>query len=626
MNKPQCDPSLRNRRPLRRLLAALGAVALLTLPPALAAPPAPKAAKSPAPAKKEAPLKPVIPSANRHQPGKVFLEHADMLELDEMRSRDYQILRGSVVFRKDNMFMYCDSAYFYEGSNSLDAFGNVRMEQGDTLFVYGDELNYNGLDEMARLFANPGKKARLVNRDVKIESDRFDYDLARNVGSYDLGGKLSDRQNTLTSLEGYYYPATKDAYFYKDVRLFGPHGNDTLRMFTDSLKYNTGTHIAELLCSTRIINRDGEINSSSGFYNTQSGIADLFSRSTVVTRRGNTLTGDTLFYDRQKGYGEAFGNMVLTDSVRQSTLIGDYGYYCELNDSAMATGNALAMEYSRRDTLWLHGDTIRAFRFPDSTTVTNAYGGVRFFRKDIQGMCDSLSFRERDSILRMYRHPMIWSGVRQIHGNLIAVHLNDSTADWVRLPDFGMMVEHIAEDCYDQLSGSDMSVWLNDTTVQRLFIDGNVQIITFPMERDSSYNKFTFVETSYLDGLFTGNQVDSIVMWPETSGKVTPLYLAKRSSYFLPNFQWYQQMRPLAPDEVFDTPEGMTELLRSPEVGGKRRPTAMTGIEDRLTPKVPDRGPEPVSPPPGDPSLVGLPPEPTAVTESPEPVKPPTDQ
>lgn len=108
---------------------------------------------------------------------------------------------------------------------------------------------------------------------------------------------------------------------------------------------------------------------------------------------------------------------------------------------------------------------------------------------------------------------------RQIHGNLIAVHLNDSTADWVRLPDFGMMVEHIAEDCYDQLSGSDMSVWLNDTTVQRLFIDGNVQIITFPMERDSSYNKFTFVETSYLDGLFTGNQVDSIVMWPETSGK-----------------------------------------------------------------------------------------------------------
>ena len=170
MNKPQCDPSLRNRRPLRRLLAALGAVALLTLPPALAAPPAPKAAKSPAPAKKEAPLKPVIPSANRHQPGKVFLEHADMLELDEMRSRDYQILRGSVVFRKDNMFMYCDSAYFYEASNSLDAFGNVRMEQGDTLFVYGDELNYNGLDEMARLFANPGKKARLVNRDVKIES------------------------------------------------------------------------------------------------------------------------------------------------------------------------------------------------------------------------------------------------------------------------------------------------------------------------------------------------------------------------------------------------------------------------------------------------------------------------
>lgn len=582
-----------NCRPLRRLMAALGAVALIWLPAALASPSgthpqAPKNAKQQS--RRQAPLTPVVPTANRHEPGKVFLEHADELQLDEARSSEYQVLRGSVVFRKDNMFMYCDSAYFYESTNSLDAFGNVRMEQGDTLFVYGDELNYNGMEEMARLFANPGKKARLINRDVKLESDRFDYDLARNVGSYDLGGTLTDKQNRLTSLEGFYYPSTKDAYFFEDVRLTGPRRGDTLRMYTDSLRYNTDTRTATLLCQTLIVNKDGEIQSSSGTYNTGSGVADLFSRSRVVTRRGNTLTGDTLFYDRARGIGEAFGNMILTDSAKQSTLMGDYGYYNEVTDSAFSTGNALAMEYSQKDTLWVHGDTIIAYREPDSTHITNAFHRVRFFRKDLQGVCDSLSFRERDSILRLYRHPVIWSGARQIHGNQIAVHLNDSTVDWVRLPDYGMMTEHIAEDCYDQLSGSDMSVWLNDTTVQRLYVEGNVQLISFPMENDSSYNKFSYVESSFMDAMFRNNTVDTVVMWPETSGTFTPLYLAKKSAYFLPGFQWYESIRPLAPDEVFDMPEDMITLMSMPEVGGKRRPGRRVDIDAPMTPSLPHRG------------------------------------
>lgn len=576
---------------MRRVAAALGAVALLWLPAALASETGakPEAPKQSARQQKVDPLKPKIPGADRHEPGKVFLEHADVLELDETKSTDYQVLRGNVVFRKDNMFMYCDSAYFYEASNSLDAFGNVKMEQGDTLFVYGDELNYNGMDELARLFANPGRKARLINRDVKLESDRFDYNLAANVGSYDLGGTLTDKENKLTSVEGYYYPATKDAYFYDNVRLTGPRNNDTLRMFTDSLRYNTSTRIASLMCPTLIVNKDGEIRSSSGFYDTNGGVADLYSRSMVVTRRGNTLTGDTLFYDRERGFGEAFGNMILTDSVRQSTLIGDYGFYNELTDSAFATGNALAMEYSRKDTLYVHGDSIVAYMLGDSTHVTNAYHRVRFFRNDLQGLCDSLSFREQDSVLRMYRHPIVWSGSRQIHGNLIAVHMNDSTVDWVRLPDFGMMIDHIAEDCYDQLSGSDMSVWLNDTTINRLYVEGNVQLITFPMENDSTYNKFSFVESSFMDAMFANNAVDTIVMWPETTGTFTPLYLAKRSSYFLPNFQWYSELRPLAPDEVFDHPEQMEMLMSMPEVGGKRRSGKTLDPTAPLTPSVPVR-------------------------------------
>lgn len=538
-------------------------------------------------------ITPTIPTADRTQPGKVFLEHADRLSQEEgpdNRPRDYQVLAGNVVFRKDAMFMYCDSAYFYEKTNSLDAFSNVRMEQGDTLFVYADELNYNGMTEIAHLYSGHGQQVRMVNRDVTLTTDQFQYDLKRNVGFYEFGGKLFDRQNTLTSIEGYYYPRTKDAYFIDNVKLESRNRRDTLWMFTDSLRYNTRTHIANLLCPTRIINADGEINSSSGNYNTATGRAFLFSRSTIVTKKGNVLTGDTLFYDRKSGYGEARGNMILNDTVNKSVLYGDYGYFNEVKDSAFVTGDALAKEYSQKDTLYLHGDTINAFRLPDSTRVTNAFRRVRFYRVDLQGLCDSMSVTERDSMLRMYDHPIVWSGERQISGTEINVHFNDSTVDWARLPLGGIMAEHIAEDCYNQLSGKDMTVWMNDTTVTRLYVEGNVQVIMFPMENDSTYNKFAFVESSFMDAHFNNNQVERILLWPETTGSVTPLYLARRSAYYLPKFRWYGTFRPLSPDEVFDNPPGMDQLLSSPDDGvGARRMSNSVPPTRPLTPRVPEK-------------------------------------
>lgn len=583
-------------------LLALAALGIVSLPAMLAqAPKDGPSAKSPAPKSAPAPKKsvvrPTIPAADRHDPGKVFLEKADRLMFDQARDSDVQVLVGNVMFRKGDMFMYCDSARFNEATSSLDAFNNVHMEQGDTLFVYGDELYYSGADELAELRAYPGKKVRLINRDVSLTTDVFFYDLAEHVGYYETGGTLTDKQNILKSLQGYYYPDSKDAFFYLNVDLTGPRPNDTLRMFTDSLTYNTGTNIAQLMCETLIVSKDGEITSTSGFYDTNAGLADLYDRSTVHTRRGNYLTGDTLFYDRNKGYGEAFGNMILTDSAKQSELRGDYGFYDELKDSAFITGNALALEYSQADTLYLHGDTICAYMLPDSTKVTDVFHRVRFFRNDCQGLCDSMSVVERDSILYMYYNPILWYGDKQIVGNVIYAHFNDSTVDWARLPESGVLGQHIGEDCYDQLAGADMTAWFNDSTIRRLYVEGNVQVIMFPMENDSTYNKFVFTESSTMDAYFSGNEIEKINMWPETTGKATPLYLAKRSAYYLPMFRWYGPLRPMAPAEVFDYPAEMADL-KAQKLMGKIRPDAYTvrgTATGRPRPLEPERTAAPVA-------------------------------
>ena len=147
-------------------------------------------------------IKPTVPSANRYQKGKIFLEHADSLTYQKRDSaHDYQVLRGNVKFRKADMFMYCDSAHFYDQQNRMDAFSNVKMEQGDTLFVYADVLHYDGNTELARL-RKITNGVRLEHRNTTLFTDSLDYDLLANVGFYFKGGRIVDDKNEITSIYG----------------------------------------------------------------------------------------------------------------------------------------------------------------------------------------------------------------------------------------------------------------------------------------------------------------------------------------------------------------------------------------------------------------------------------------
>lgn len=518
-------------------------------------------------------IKPTIPSANRHTEGRVFLERADKLLMDEKVSTEYQVLIGNVQFRKGDMFMFCDSAHFYEASSSLNAFGNVRMEQGDTLFVYADELDYNGADELATFYGDDINPVRLINKDVELETYTFYYDIASNIGYYDNEGKITDAENQLTSGYGQYSPDTKDAEFREHVVLNDIEEKD-FRMTTETLLYNTGTHIARIVSPTTIVTDSATVYSSNGIYNTDMGFSELFDRSLIVTEGGSTLTGDTIYYDQKAGFGEAFGNMVLTDSVRQTMLEGNYGCYFEKQDSAFATNRARILEYSKGDTLYMHGDTIRSYVLhDDSTHVMTAYPRVRFWRVDIQGLCDSLSFMERDSTLYMHRHPIVWNEARQIFGNVIYVHFNDSTVDWAKLPEFGFTAEHVGEEFYNQLSGKEMLATFVDGNMRRLDVSGNVEVVMLPEESDSTINKIVNSESSFLTADFSAGpmQVERIKMWPEVTGTATPLYLAKKSIFYLSNFQWYEALRPKDKDDIFNIPPEMEALLNEPDPSVRKR-------------------------------------------------------
>ena len=518
-------------------------------------------------------ITPQIPKANRNQTNKVFLENADVLKANEAVSRDYQVLKGNVRFRRGDMYMFCDSAYFYAETSSLDAFGNVRMTQGDTLWVYSDVLHYYGDQGVAELRSN----VRLENRSTTLLTDALDYEINSNVGYYFDGGTIVDNRNNteLSSQYGRYELDTKQAEFSRDVHLI----NDRYEMFTDLLDYNTQSHIAHITSQTLIVSDSNTINTTNGWYNTSADDATLYERSLITAKDGKTLLGDTVYYNRKRNYGEARGDVVITDPGNKVILDGNYGYHDDNAHYSYVTGRARAREFSQKDTIYLHADTLCTLinhvvndSVNDSVRVLRAFNQVRFYRSDVQGICDSLQLSEADTIINMYNHAVVWNLERQIFGDEINIHLNDSAADWATLPTGGFMAEHLGEIYYDQLSGKKMKAWFENKELRRLDVDGNVQVIMFPQEKDSTYNKMVSAESSYMRlNLKPKQEVDRITMWPEVSGKVTPLYLAKRMDLYLPQFQWYDALRPKSPDDIYDVSDELKQMVNSIQGSTRRR-------------------------------------------------------
>ena len=202
--------------------------------------------------------------------------------------------------------------------------------------------------------------------------------------------------------------------------------------------------------------------------------------------------------------------------------------------------------------------------------VAKAYPRARFFNQDIQGVADTLEIYENDSLMFMKRKPVVWNSNRQVNGEVIILHFNDTTVDYAELPKSGFMAEHVDEDFYNQLSGKKMEAWFDDSYLKRLFVDGNVQVIMLPMENDSSYNKLVDAESSYMDVELADKQVQKIRMWPEVTGNATPIFLVKKAQKYLPGFRWLEALRPKRveiegvirwDDELGEIPEALEEYF-----------------------------------------------------------------
>ena len=491
----------------------------------------------------------VQPQRNVGQPvkSKVYLLHSDVLK----KSKDNpdpnaQILVGDVVFRHDSIYMYCDSACFYEKTNSLEAFNNVRMVQGDTLSLYGDYLFYDGNTQLAQVRNN----VRMENRTTTLTTDSLNYDRIANLGYFFDGGTLSDEENVLTSDWGEYSPATKMSVFNYEVQLVNPQ----FTLTSDTLRYNTATKIASIVGPSDIHSDENHIYSELGFYNTTLGQAELLNRS-VLSNNGKKLTGDSLYYDRNQGYGEAFNDVVFVDTINKNMLTGNYCYYNQLTSYAFATDEAVATDFSQGDSLFIHADTLQMFTYHlDTDSVyreARAYHKVRVYRTDVQAVCDSLVFSSKDSCLTMYRDPILWNGQQQLLGEQIMVYMNDSTIDWAHIHNQALSVERIDSVNYNQVSGKDIKAYFKDGEMEQVDVIGSVRLVYYLMEKDSTLIGMNVSESSELNVYLENRKLKKMVMKPQSSGTIFPMDQLPPEKMKLENFGWFDYVRPLNKKDIF---------------------------------------------------------------------------
>ena len=490
------------------------------------------------------PLAPIQnPLANRNA-RLVYIDNADVIWMDQNIMPDVQVLRGNVRFRHDGAILHCDSAYFYEKANSLDAFSRVRIIQGDTLTAFGDYLFYNGDTKIARLRQN----ARLVNKNTTLTTDSMVYDRNLNEAYYNTGGKIVDAENTLTSIFGRYFPNTNEAIFTRNVKLTNPNYD----LSTDSLLYNTNSHIARIVSPTHILyDNETDIYSNSGWYNTRTEQMMLLNRSTVHNKDGKTMVGDTIYYDKAKNYGEGFSRVVLTDSVQKSTLHGNYVFYNRDTEYGLATDSALLIDWSTKDTMYVHADSL--FTYKDSTfNVAKAYYNVRIFRVDIQGIADSLFYSSRDSVMHLHGEPVLWNENNQISGDSIRAHIKNEAVERVHVLSSAIVSQKVDSLYFNQLSGKEIIAYIDSSELRRVFVNGNAETIYYPVDdADSTIVGINKTVSSYVNMYLKDKKVDRIVMTSTTSGTMYPLSELSGGELYLKNYFWLVEQRPSSPQDVF---------------------------------------------------------------------------
>jgi lipopolysaccharide export system protein LptA len=411
----------------------------------------------------------------------------------------------------------------------------------------------------------------MIDKSITLTTDSMDFDLNTNIGYYNQGGKIVDTTNVLTSIIGRYY-SNDNMLFFKDSVVVT---NKDFVLRADTLKYNSETERAYIVGPTTIkgTKKDGVLYSERGWYDTRKNIAELY-KASKITNKTQVLEGDTLFYDRASGNGRGKHRVTLSDSTNRVVVKGKVGEYNENTKIAFVTDSAMFIQYGKKDTMYMHADTL--FTRPDTADLKKGKDGkyfmafrkVRFHKPDLQGQCDSLSYRMKDSTLLMFYDPVLWSKENQMTAEKIQFVSKTPDPSIAHLENNAFLV--MSEDSFkfNQISGKSIvgQIFMNKLRIAD--VSGNAQTLYYLKDKDR-YSGMNRLLSSKIKLHLTENRIDSIRFYPKPEGKTIPMRELQAEDKELEGFRWRPTERPLNQYDLYPVGES-----RKKNAGPEKKPAS----------------------------------------------------
>lgn len=460
---------------------------------------------------------------------------ADVTEFD-IELVDAERVIGNVRFKQDNMYMDCDSAYFYRKENKIEAFGNIYIRQRDTLNLWGDYLWYNGDERKALVRDN----VKLRDQEMSLTTDILLYDMESKTAYYTTGGHITNGEDHLYSRIGHYYSRSKNFFFKDSVRLVNPE----YTMDSDTLHYNTVTKVAEFVGPTFIRSEENTIFCRYGWYDTKNNTSE-FSHGAYIEGEENKLIADSMVYNRNTGIGRAFYNLVLIDTVEDVKILGEFGFYDRNTKKTMVTGQPMTVIYSEGDSMFVISDTmIDQTDTASEKRVLRSYHNARIYRSDMQGLCDSLVYSFSDSLFTMYEDPILWSDSNQITGDTLILYLKNKRINKMDVRQNAFIAGLDGPDRYNQIKGRNMEAYFSNNKLDRVFVKGNGRSLYYAKEDSNTYTGVNDIVCSEMLIRIDSNKVRVISFYNKPEGTIYPLNELPDDRKIVPGFNWREDEKP----------------------------------------------------------------------------------
>lgn len=481
-----------------------------------------------------------------------LIDHkADFMFFDKKRGADIKRLMGNVAFQDSTTTMFCDSAYFYDNQD-IEAFGNVRIypDQGNTKLT-GKVLRYNAATRIADI----KEDVVLVDEKATLKTAAIYYDMNSSVGYYPNKGVITSENNIIVSKSGAYNKAARTFYFKDSVTVTNP----SYLIETDTMNYITYSKVVEFQGPTFITSKDDSIYCERGWYDTNTQISS-FRRNAWLKGDGKVIKGDTLYYEKLTGFGKGYGNVEVWDTTQNVLIRGNLATVNRADQTAVVTKRALLIQVDKKDSLFMHADTIRTGVFTalrkDSSAVdtfkfARAYHHVKFFRPDLQGKCDSMHYSFRDSTMEFIGTPVLWTEKTQLTAQYMKAYIKNQKIDKMDMKTMAFIVSQVDTAHFDQIKGRDMTAFFSNNEIYKMIVKGNGQSIYFPLDRGEIQGTLKS-ESSDIVIYFKNRALDRITYVNTPNGVLYPPDELSGQDLFLKDFKWHNDKRPLKWIDIFN--------------------------------------------------------------------------